>query len=181
MSDDPAGRRQDDGPDPERDFPAWVQRHFDLVYSAALRQLGGDSHAARDVAQLVFLAAARKRQALARHPAAVGWLYTATHYAVSRMIREESNRRRRERTAAELEEAGRTETDWTAVRPHLDAALVALGSREREALLLRFFEQHSFAEVGARLSLSENAARMRVDRALDKLRRSLARRGVVSS
>ena len=181
MSDEAAATSGEGQPDPERDFSAWVQRHFDLVYSAALRQLGGDAHGARDAAQLVFVAAARKRRALARHPAVVGWLYTATHHAVANMIRQQAGRRRREQLAAELLADRGEEADWTAVRPHLDAALLALGQRDRDALLLRFFDQRSHAEIGGQLGLSENAARMRVERALAKLRTRLVRQGIPSS
>src|SRR5205085_3224508 len=39
----------------------------------------------------------------------------------------------------------------------------------------------TLADVGVRVGLSENSARMRVDRALDKLRTGLSRRGVTST
>lgn len=71
--------------------------------------------------------------------------------------------------------------DWARVRPVLDAALAELGETDRAAILLRYLQDQSFGEVGARLALSENAARMRTERALDKLRAQLARRGVAST
>ena len=71
--------------------------------------------------------------------------------------------------------------EWEHLRPVLDDVIDELKERDREIMLLRFFEGLSFAEVGARLNLSENAARMRTDRALDKLRLHLGRRGVTSS
>jgi TonB family protein len=73
------------------------------------------------------------------------------------------------------------EADWDRLRPMLDDVMHALNGRDREAILLRFFEGRPFAEVGAKLGLNENSARMRVDRALDKLRALLARRGVTST
>ncbi len=39
----------------EEAFAVLVTRNLDLVYSAALRQLGGDAHRAKDVAQVVFV------------------------------------------------------------------------------------------------------------------------------
>ena len=167
----------------EPDFTAWVQRHFDLVYSAALRQLQGDSHRAREAAQIVFVDAARKAGALSRHPALVGWLYTSTHFAVQKLIRSESRRQAREDTAHALQGLGAASAgeSWAELRPYLDAEMLALGSADRTALLLRFFEQKPLAAIGTELGLTENAARMRVDRALVKLRRRLARRGVTSS
>jgi RNA polymerase sigma factor (sigma-70 family) len=167
----------------EADFTALVQRHFDLVYSAALRQLRGDHHQAREVAQLVFVALARKAGTLARHPALVGWLYTSTHFAAQKSIRADRHRREREAAAFAMNDASSpgTAESWDRLRPYLDAEMLALGPTDREAILLRFFGQRPFAEVGAELGLSENTARMRVDRALEKLRGRLARRGVTSS
>ena len=67
-------------------------------------------------------------------------------------------------------------TDWERVRPVLDDAMRDLAAADREAVLLRFFEQRPFAEIGAALNVTDDAARMRVDRALEKLRALLARR-----
>lgn len=76
--------------------------------------------------------------------------------------------------------AGR-EPDWSALRPEIDSALSELGETDRAALLLRYFDGRTLAETGARLGLAENAARMRIDRALEKLRGRLARRGITST
>jgi len=73
------------------------------------------------------------------------------------------------------------ELDWTQLRPVLDAAMQELGESDRLAVLLRHFEQRPLAQVGVSLGVSENAARMRVDRALDRLRGLLAKRGVTST
>jgi hypothetical protein len=73
------------------------------------------------------------------------------------------------------------ETDWEQLRPVLDEVMHQLRETDREAILLRYFENQPFAEIGARCGLNENAARMRVDRALEKLRGLLARRGVMTA
>jgi len=165
-------------------FTELVQRHFDLVYSAALRQLGGDDHRAHDAAQLVFTDLARKAGSLQNHPALSGWLYTATYFAVRKLMRAERRRRSRELAAHAMQDSSQqsgTPFDWERLRPHLDTAMQDLRTRDREAVLLRFFEQRPFAEIGAHLGISENAAAMSVGRSLEKLRRALARRGVRSS
>jgi DNA-binding Lrp family transcriptional regulator len=70
---------------------------------------------------------------------------------------------------------------WEQLRPVIDAAMLQLTERDRMAVLLRFFEHRPFAEIGLRLGLSENTARMRVERALEALRGTLAKRGIVST
>lgn len=169
----------------ESAFAEIVRRHVDLVYSAALRQVNGDAHLAQDVTQLVFADLARKAHALARHRVLAGWLFTSTRYAAAKLVRGEQRRRTRE-TEAELmreilHDDGANALDWARVRPVLDAALAELGEADREAVLLRFFEGRDYAGVGARLGLGENAARMRVERAVEKLRAALDRRGVGST
>jgi hypothetical protein len=72
-----------------------------------------------------------------------------------------------------------TTRDWEQIRPMLDTALDGLSAADRDALVLRFFERHSLAQVGQRLGLTEDAARKRVHRALDKLRTRLDRQGLV--
>src|SRR2546430_2304208 len=80
-------------------FAELVARHVDLVYSAALRQVGGGTHRAEDVAQVVFITLARKAPALTQHPVLTGWLYTTTHFAATKALRTEWRRRAREQEA----------------------------------------------------------------------------------
>ncbi len=168
----------------EAAFRELVTRHLPLVYAAALRQLGGDAHLAQDVAQGVFTALARKARALASHASLAGWLYLGTHHAAAQAVRGNRRRALREQEAHDMHTRLAPETsaaDWERVRPVLDVALRELGDADREAVLLRYFEQRPFAEIGAALNLTEDAARRRVDRALDKLHALLARRGVTST
>ncbi|HWA10774.1 MAG TPA: sigma-70 family RNA polymerase sigma factor [Opitutaceae bacterium] len=168
----------------ETAFGELVQRHLTLVYSAALRQTGGDAHRARDVAQIVFTALARDAAALSRHPALTGWLYTATRHAAIDLMRAERRRQKREEEAMTMEQisaAPEPVADWEQLRPVLDDAMEELGEKDREAVLLRFFEDRPFAGVAAVLRVSEEAARKRVDRALERLGGLLAQRGITST
>ena len=173
----------------EEAFAELVRRHVNLVYSAALRQVNGDAHLAQDAAQTVFTDLARKAGSLARREPLTGWLYTSAHYAASKIARTEDRRRHREdkfmrEPFNESAEAGRVTPcapDWEQVRPALDDAMHELKENDREAILLRYFENRPFAEVGARLGLNENAARMRVERALEKLRVTFAKRGITTA
>ena len=168
----------------EAAFEEVVRRNLNLVHSAAIRQVGGNPAAAADIAQAVFTELACQANRLMRHPALVGWLYTTTHRMAARYVRDETRRRRREHEAHAMQETHRStdpEADWNRLAPVLDEAMHELAEADRNALLLRHFQQRPYAEVGAQLGLSENAARMRVDRALKRLREHLARRGITST
>ena len=168
----------------EAAFAELVHRHVDLVYSAACRLMSGDVHRAQDVTQQVFAELARRARHLSEHPALLGWLYTTIRRMALRAIRTEQRRTAREQEANIMNELLRepaTEPDWEHLRPVLEDAMHELGEKDRMAVLLRFFKNNSLNEVGLALGLTENAARMRVDRALDKLRLCLARKGVRSA
>jgi len=172
-------------------FAELVRRHVNLVYSAALRQVNGDAHLAEDVAQIVFIDLACKAGSLARRDSLTGWLYTSAHYAAAKVVRTETRRREREEkfmrepTNASPLDASRAEAlaeaGWDEIRPALDDAMHELKQSDREAILLRYFENQPFAEVGEKLGLNENAARMRVERALGKLRAIFANRGITAA
>lgn len=165
-------------------FTELVRRHLNLVYGAALRRAGGDAHRAADVAQLVFTELARKAASLQEHAVLTGWLYATTRNKAIDTIRTEQRRQNREREAQIMHEpiaADATEVDWDRLRPVLDNVLDDLSDEDREAVLLRFFRELSFSEIGATLRVSEDAARMRVTRSLEKLRAALARRGMTST
>ncbi|MFT3782184.1 MAG: TonB family protein [Nibricoccus sp.] len=168
----------------EAAFAELVRMHIGAVHGTALRMVGGDDHLAKDVTQKVFTGLARKASTLVDRPLLLSWLYLSTHYEAAAAVRAERRWRNREQKAyamQEIEKEGGPEPDWSALRPVIDAALLDLKDGDREALLLRFFRANTFAEVGESLGLSENAARMRVDRALDKLKDVLARRGIKST
>jgi RNA polymerase sigma factor (sigma-70 family) len=167
----------------EEAFAELVSRRLALVYSAALRQVGGDAHRAEDITQEVFIDLARKARSLSRHPALIGWLYTSTHFAAAKLIRSEQRRARREQEAIAMHDSPTptSQPDWDRVRPVIDAAMHDLDERDRQTVLLRFFDGQPFARIGAQLGLTEKAAQKTVERALDKLQAALARRGVKSS
>ncbi|MBN8247261.1 MAG: sigma-70 family RNA polymerase sigma factor [Verrucomicrobia bacterium] len=165
-------------------FSRLLQRHVDLVYSAALRQTLEDAGAAQEVTQAVFTDLAEKSMRLANHPCLCGWLYSSVRVAAAAYRRGEGRRRVREARYAAMTDLitpPAPPPEWNEVRAVLDDAMAELPDPDRHAVLLRFFESQSHAEIGQRLGISENAARMRISRALEALREALGRRGVVSA
>lgn len=163
-------------------FQELVERYIDLVYSTALRIVNGDSHAAADISQMVFVRLSQKARHLATEVRNLGgWLHRDTCYVAAVLIRGEQRRRIRERQAVEMNTLNdETDTRLTNVLPILDDAINELGDDDREAIMLRFFEQQSFRALGQNVGSSEDAARMRVNRALEKLHGLLRSRGVAA-
>lgn len=184
MNDDTALLRRyaEEGHEPA--FTELVRRHVDLVYGAALRRTGGDAHRAAEVAQHVFTTLALAARKLARHPQLAAWLHTATRNAALNLMISEQRGQARETAALALNSVGgggAAGPAWEQVQPLLDAAIDELPETDRAAVVLRFLERRPFAEIGAALRVSEDAARVRTDRVLDKLRVILGRRGVTST
>ena len=160
-------------------FRQMVNRHLNLVFATARRILG-DPQLAEEVAQGVFLLLARKAGEIGDQRPLAGWLYhTARHHALN-ASRAEGRRRQREQTAAAMQTNETTpEPEWIAAE--LEGALEELPAEDRDALVLRFLDNRQLREVGVELGISEEAARKRVSRALDKLRGIFGKRGVALS
>ena len=165
-------------------FAELVRRHLGLVYHSALRQLGGDAHGANDDTQEVFIQLARYASSVRFHPTLAGWLYQTTHFKVREEIRARRRRQIREQKAQLMHEQSvmpEPAVAWEQLRPILDEIVMGLGPTDREAVILRYFKGQSFSAIGAELGLTEDTAQKRVDRALDKLRGSLAKKEISSS
>lgn len=168
----------------EEAFAEIVQRHVDLVYGSALRQLCGNTSLAEDVTQAVFTAMALKRKEILQIRHLAAWLHGTTRFTVSHTVRAERRRQEREKEAQAMHVLSmETEpNDVPSLPPGLlDDVLAELDERDREAVLLRFFEGQPFAAIGLTLAMSEDAARMCVARALEKIRALFARKGIKST
>ncbi len=158
-------------------FAALVNRHLNLVYSAALRQVRSPQ-LAEEVSQSVFADLARNAQRLAHDTVLGAWLYQVTHRTAIDVVRREARRQLREQIATEMNVMNATTDDWTHIEPLLDDAMHALDETDRTAVLLRYFENKSLREIGATLGTSDDAAQKRVSRAVERLREFFAKRGV---
>ncbi len=160
-------------------FAELVARHLNLVYSAARRQV---PYLADDIAQSVFLDLARHARTFPADQPLAPWLHVVTRRTAVDTIRRESRRTAREHTAAQLAATAAmppsSSSPWSAIAPHVDEAVAALPDPDRTAIILRFFENKNFRDIGAALGLSDDAAQKRVSRALDQLRTLLTRRGL---
>jgi RNA polymerase sigma factor (sigma-70 family) len=166
----------------EAAFAMLVQRHIALVYSVALRHTANPEHA-QDITQAVFIILARKAGGLGRRTVVPGWLYHTARLTAANFQRAEARRIRREHEVfmQSTLETTAPEAVWRELSPQLDEAMARLTATERDAVVLRYFQNKTLAEVGAALGLEERAAQKRVGRALEKLRNFFTKRGVVST
>jgi RNA polymerase sigma factor (sigma-70 family) len=158
-------------------FTALVNRHVNLVFSAALRQVR--SHQlAEEVAQSVFTDLSRDAAKLKPDTVLTAWLYQVTRRTAIDVVRREARRQIREQIATGMNAMNASTADWTAIEPLLDEAMQSLDETDRTAVLLRYFENKSLREVGEAIGTGDDAAQKRVSRAVDRLREFFTRRGV---
>jgi len=164
----------------EEAFAALVERHVNLVYSVALRQVGNAAHA-EEITQAVFVILARKAARLRPGIVLEAWLHETTRLTALSFLRGERRRHFREQEAymqSALQESA-DPSAWKQLAPLLDEALSRLGEKDRAAVVLRFFKDKSLRDAAAALGISEAAAQRRVLRAVEKLRLFFTKRGVV--
>ena len=161
-------------------FATLVERYVNLVYSTAFRRTS-NAHHAEEITQAVFIILARKAKTLSPRVVLSGWLYQTARLTAANFTKSETRRHHREQEAymqSTVDESGNAA--WREMAPLLEEAMGRLGQTDRNAILLRFFENKNSAEIGEALRMNEEAARRRVNRALEKLRRFLFKRGVTS-
>src|SRR6476619_6345224 len=152
--------------DSQEAFGVLVARHVNKVYSLAMRHTR-NPHQAEEITQAVFVILARKARRLGKSVILSGWLCQTARLASVTLIRGEIRRVRREQEAHVQNEVNKAEFEvWPRIAPLLDAAMAGLSEADHHAVVLRFFDDKSMKEIGAVLGASEDAAKMRVGRAV---------------
>jgi RNA polymerase sigma factor (sigma-70 family) len=166
----------------ETAFQSLVNRYLNLVRSTALRQVR-NAPLAEEVAQAVFILLARKAALLRQSKNLVlgGWLYRTTCFVAARAARGEMRRQRREQEAFQMQQLSSADETWRRIAPLLDEGIEQLNPSDRDAIILRFFQGEPLRSVGGALGISEDAAKKRVSRSLEKLRAFFIRRGFTIS
>src|SRR5258706_2184569 len=166
----------------ERAFRDLVSNYVNFVFSTAMRMVGGDWALAEDISQTVFVDLARKAVRLPENVQLGGWLHRHTWFVARKAMRREQRRVAREKRAVEMNSAeDYTDGNLSQVSLVLDEVINALGEQDRDAIVLRFFDQLDFRSIAQSIGSTEDAARMRVTRAVEKMGTLLKRRGVVLS
>ncbi len=162
----------------EKSFNALVERHAGMVYAVAYQRTE-DREMAKEVAQNVFLALARKASQLRVKTSLAAWLHRVTALEAAAMQRSERRRRRRHETLATMKEIESTEPlAHSENLSLLDEAVQKLRAGDRDLLFRRFYEEMSFAEIARHYDIAEATGRKRISRLLKKLSTLMNRRGV---
>jgi RNA polymerase sigma factor (sigma-70 family) len=165
----------------EEAFATLVSRHINLVYSVALLR-ARDVHLAEEITQATFIILARKANSLGPKTILPGWLCRTAHFVGAKARTMQQRRQIREQEAYMQSVLTEPESPaWSQLAPLLDTALGQLGEKDHDAIVLRFFQNKSLSEIGLALGTSEDSAKKRVSRALEKLRKFFTKRGVVST
>ena len=154
----------------ETAFLSLARRHASLVVDVGWR-FSQDWARAEDALQEALLLLARDGT---ERPAEVGvraWLAREALSRARHALASDRARARRERAVgASRGEEAMPKSDDSTVAHEVRAALDRLEGDERVALTLRYLHQVEYAEIAAILGVAEPTARVRVHRALERLR-----------
>jgi RNA polymerase sigma-70 factor (ECF subfamily) len=153
-------------------FRTLVDRHRSWLIARCRRHLGGDAHAAEDVAQECFVALQRTLAKSNRPMHVRPWLSVV---ARNRCIDE--TRKRRALPIPIVPDSAVYDAEVGTEDPHLARAWSALTGRHRAVLELRELGGMSYDEIAVALAVTSGAVETLLFRARTALRREYARAG----
>ena len=163
----------------EAAFAKVVAAYSSLVYGTAYRKTR-NVQLAEEVTQNVFILLARKAEKLVSRPGLGGWLHRTALLVSQNLLRSEVAHQRRTELAKEKNNLSSGQ-DIEIFFEGVDEALDQLSESDRAVVMMRFFEEKEFREIGAQLGKSPDAVQKQIRRALDKLNRSLTAKGATFS
>ncbi|HVT91076.1 MAG TPA: sigma-70 family RNA polymerase sigma factor [Tepidisphaeraceae bacterium] len=155
-----------------------IGRHINFVYATARRQVG-DAHLAEDITQAVFILLLQKAHYIKSEAAMTSWLFTTTRYAAANATKMLRRRKHYELAAAQISKSNCTADENAELAPLLNDAIDRLPRLDRTCVIMSFLQQKTHREVAMATGISEEAARKRTSRAVEKLRTFFASRGAV--
>ena len=161
------------------DDEAAPSSHYAEVYRY-VRRRSRSREDAEDVTQTVFAQVTTTLdRSTASSPPVLAWLYTV---ARRRLIDEHRRRNATEARVIPLDEARLAPRDAEGygidVARTLADGIASLPAEQRQVVVLKVIEGRRFAEIAARLGVSEDACRTRLSRALRSLRARLEEEGI---
>jgi RNA polymerase sigma-70 factor, ECF subfamily len=161
----------------ESAFEELVMRHQKTVYNLAYRMLENHADAA-DLSQKTFVQAFLHHRSFKRESSFRTWLYRICLNQCRNALRARAKLTHEDVAVLALASPHDTfaEVARSELRDRLGQAIQTLPTRQREALVLRVYHDHAFAEIGVIMSCSEGTAKANYHRAVDKLRRVLMAR-----
>jgi RNA polymerase sigma-70 factor (ECF subfamily) len=155
-----------------------LRRHYDLVLRYVRRRSRSQSDA-EDITQEVFADAAASvgRHASLTEQQTLAWLFTV---AQRRLVDEARRQARRgEHVELPFDLAPTPPSEYgPGVVAEIAHALRELPAPQRQVVVMKIFDGLSFAEIGARVGITEAAAKMRCVRGLESMRSMLRREGI---
>jgi RNA polymerase sigma factor (sigma-70 family) len=163
----------------EAAFAELVRRHGALVHGVCRRVLG-NAHDADDAFQATFLVLSHKAASVRNGDCLASWLHgVALHTAISH---KRSILRRKEQGLPEnMPQSETDDVSWREVLRLLDEELARLPEQFRQPLILCYLEGKTRDEAADELGWSPTTFRGRLERARERLRRRLERRGLTLS
>ena len=163
----------------EAAFTKVVEAYSSLVYGTAYRKTR-NAQLAEEVTQNVFVLLARKAEKLVSRPGLGGWLHRTALLVSQNLLRSEAAHQRRTELMREKFDHS-SGKDIEIFFEGVDEALDQLSDSDRMVVMMRYFEDKEFREIGAKVGKSADAAHKQCRRALDKLNRLLTAKGATFS